>query len=150
MEQLIHAFGIDGKLIAVQIVNFIILLALLSYFLYKPVLKLLAEREEKIAQGIKDAEAAAHAKATAASEKQTIVSDAQKEATQITENAEMRARESADEIVAAARQKADEVAQTATAEAAALKEQAIKASEAEVAKTAVLAAEKILRNQTSS
>lgn len=39
MDQLIQAFGIDAKLITVQIINFGILLAALTYFLYKPVLK---------------------------------------------------------------------------------------------------------------
>ncbi|HMA79010.1 MAG TPA: hypothetical protein VKP88_07860, partial [Candidatus Paceibacterota bacterium] len=65
MEQLIQAFGIDTRLIVVQIINFGLLLALLSYFLYRPILNLLEEREAKITQGIKDAEAAAAAKADA-------------------------------------------------------------------------------------
>lgn len=150
MEQLIQSFGIDGKLIIVQIINFGILLALLSYFLYKPVLKLLAEREEKITQGIKDAEAAATAKADADTEKQNIVSAAQNEATQITEKATEHARSSADEIVADARDKADAVARKASKDAEELKKQTIKDSEADVAKTAVLAAEKILRNQSNT
>lgn len=150
MEQLIQAFGIDIKLIIVQIINFGILLALLSYFLYKPVLKLLAEREQKITQGIKDAEAAAAAKADADTEKQSIVSAAQNEATQITEKATEHARVSADEIVADARDKADAVARKASKDAEELKKQTIKDSEADVAKTAVLAAEKILRNQSNA
>ena len=58
MEQLIHAFGIDARLILLQVINFGLLMAVLSYLLYKPVLKVLAERQEKIAQGVKDAEEA--------------------------------------------------------------------------------------------
>lgn len=147
MEQLIQAFGIDIKLITVQIINFIILLGLLSYFLYKPVLKLLDEREQKITQGIKDAEAAAVAKQSADTEKQAIVSAAHQEATTIASHATEHARASADEIVATAHEKANEIAHKAQEEAAELKKQTIKASEAEVAKTAILAAEKVLRNQ---
>lgn len=150
MEQLIQAFGIDARLIAVQIINFVILLALLSYFLYKPVLRLLEEREQKIKQGIKDAEDAAVAKASADTEKQSIVSAAHTEATRIADQATEHARVSADEIVASARTKADEVAQKAAREAEELKKQAIKASEAEVAKTAILAAEKVLRGNGSN
>jgi F0F1-type ATP synthase membrane subunit b/b' len=56
MEEIIHAFGIDQRLIIIQIVNFAILAGALGYFLYTPVLRLLREREEKIAQGLKDAE----------------------------------------------------------------------------------------------
>ena len=73
MEQLISAFGIDVKLITIQIINFVVLAGLLSYFLYKPVLKILDEREEKIKQGIADAEEAAVAKASAVSEKQALL-----------------------------------------------------------------------------
>lgn len=150
MEQLIQAFGIDVKLIIVQIINFVILLGLLSYFLYKPILRLLADREAKITQGIKDAETAAEAKASATTEKQSILSAAQQEATVITAKANEHAHVSADEIVAAAHEKATAVAQKANEEAVELKKQTLKASEAEVAKTAILAAEKILREKVQS
>src|SRR5665647_3963698 len=40
-----------------QIINFLILVWLLKRFLYKPILKAIDEREEKIAAQIKDAEA---------------------------------------------------------------------------------------------
>jgi F0F1-type ATP synthase membrane subunit b/b' len=50
MEAIVEAFGIDAHLIIVQIVNFAILMAALGYFLYTPILNLLRDREEKIAQ----------------------------------------------------------------------------------------------------
>lgn len=144
MDQLIEAFGIDVKLIVVQIINFIILVALLSYFLYKPLLKVLADREEKIAQGVKDAEAAAAAKAAADSEKQVIVSAAHKEAEAVAARAKTHADEKAATIAATADEKAAAIVAAAETKAAELKVQAHKESEAEIAKLAVLAAEKIL------
>ena len=149
MEQLIHAFGIDVKLIVVQIINFVVLLAALSYFLYKPMLKLLNERQQKIEQGIKDAEDAAVAKASAVEEKQAILTQAQQEAADIDARAKAFAKGKEEEIIAAAQTKASEVIKDAESKGAALKEQALKESEAEIAKLAVLAAEKVLKEKTS-
>lgn len=149
MEQLIEAFGIDGKLIVVQIINFLILMALLSYFLYKPVLKLLAEREAKIKQGIKDAEEAAVAKASALEEKQAVLTQAQVEAQEIDKRAQAFAKDKETQIVAEAQAKASSVIKDAEAKSTLLKEQALKESEAEIAKLAILAAEKVLTQKTS-
>ena len=147
MEQLIHAFGIDVKLIVVQIINFTILVGALSYFLYKPVLKVLADREEKIAQGIKDAEAAAAAKADAESEKQTILSAAHSEAESVANKAKSYAEEKSEGIIAEAHTKAESVIKDAESKGAEIKARAEKESEAEIAKLAVLAAEKVLREK---
>ena len=38
MSELLHNFGINGKMLLVQAVNFFILLALLSKFAYRPIL----------------------------------------------------------------------------------------------------------------
>lgn len=149
MEQLIQAFGIDIKLIAVQIINFVVLLAVLSYFLYKPVLKLLNDREEKIKQGIVDAEAAAQARATAMDEKSAILTSAQQEAQEVTARAAAFAKEQETQIVSDAQEKASHVLSDAEAKSAQLKAQALRESEAEIAKLAVLAAQKVLEERTS-
>lgn len=149
MDQLIQAFGIDGKLIIVQIINFVILTGLLTYFLYKPVLKVLAERKAAVEQGIKDAEAAAAKKAEAEEEKRAILSAAETQAKATGEQATSYAKEQAEGILSDAKTKADNVIKNAASEAAALETQARKDSEAEIAKLAVLAAEKVMREKTS-
>jgi len=149
MEQLINAFGIDVKLIIIQVVNFVVLMSALTYFLYKPVLKILADREEKIVQGIKDAEAAAVAKASAESEKQGILSNAHREAEEVAKNAKTFADEKSESIVAEARTKAELVIKEAELKSNELKLQAKKESEAEIAKLAILAAEKILKEKNA-
>src|SRR3990167_8054652 len=45
---ILNQFGINPLLLAAQVVNFFILLFILKRFLYKPVLKVLEERKEKI------------------------------------------------------------------------------------------------------
>lgn len=54
--ELLDKLGIDWRLFVAQLINFGILLAVLYKFLYKPVLKLLQERSQKIENGLKNAE----------------------------------------------------------------------------------------------
>lgn len=144
-----HAFGIDVKLIITQIINFVVLAGLLTYFLYKPVLKILAEREEKIKQGIKDAENAALANAEAQEEKQKILQKAQLEAQEIDLRAKSYGKEKEEELLAKAQEAAALVVKDAEAKSELLKAQALKDSEAEISKIAILAAEKILSEKNS-
>lgn len=149
MESLIHAFGIDVRLITIQIINFTVLAGLLSYLLYKPLLKILKEREETIAQGVKDAEAAGQALSAAEDEKKTIVSQAHQEAVEINERATGFAEESAAKIRATAEEEAAQKIKAAEERSRSLAEEAKRASEAEIAKLAVLAAERVLSEKKS-
>ena len=52
MSELFYQLGIDWRLLASQAVNFAILLTVLRLFAYKPIMKLLKGRAEKIALGL--------------------------------------------------------------------------------------------------
>jgi len=147
MDQLIQAFGIDAKLVTAQVINFVLLLGLLSYFLYKPVLKVLADREAKIAQGIKDAEAAAVAKSEADTRKKEVLQEAHKEAGEIADRAKSFADDKAADIVASANTKADGIIADAQRKGEDLQARLQKESEDEIAKLAILAAEKVLTKE---
>ena len=56
--EIFEKLGIDVKLVIAQLVNFFILLYVLKRFAYKPVLKILEDRERKIEKGLKDAQSA--------------------------------------------------------------------------------------------
>lgn len=58
MNEFISQFGIDWKLFLSQLVNFILILIVLTVFVYKPVLKILKERNAKIKEGLDKAEEA--------------------------------------------------------------------------------------------
>lgn len=145
MESLIEAFGIDIRLITIQVINFVVLAAVLSYFLYKPILNLLAEREAKIKQGLEDASNAKKALDGAEEEKKQILTKAQTDASEVEKRAELHAHEREAVILAEANEAAADKVRQAEARAENIKQEALKQSEAEVAKVAVLAAEKILR-----
>jgi len=58
MEQVLSAFGIDWRLLIFNSINFGLMLLALTYFLYKPLMRILDERRGKVAQGVLDAQAA--------------------------------------------------------------------------------------------
>jgi F-type H+-transporting ATPase subunit b len=149
MEEIIKAFGIDGRLIVIQIVNFAILMGILGYFLYNPILRMLAEREAKIKKGIEDAEAAAKAKAEADTEKQAVLTAAHGEASEINTRAKAAADVKASAIVSEAEEKANAIVRSAELRATEAAAKIEKDAEGEITKTAILAVEKLLRERTS-
>lgn len=53
--ELLSKLGVDWKLLIAQMVNFGILLTVLTYFVYKPLLNLLDARRERVAKAMKEA-----------------------------------------------------------------------------------------------
>jgi len=147
MQEIITAFGIDWRLIVIQIFNFTLLAGLLWYFLYKPVLNLLAERQEKIAQGVRDAAAAAAGKADADRERGEIVRAAHTEAEAIVTRAESHATEKGTALLAESKEKGARILADADVQARDLAARVRAESEQEIAKIAILAAEKVLREK---
>ncbi len=147
MEEIVHAFGIDGRLIVIQMFNFGLLVLALWYFLYTPVLNMLAEREEKLKQGMLDAEKAKRAKEEADTEKNAVIKEARNEALTIVSQAKTHAEAKGADIVHDAEAKALRMIEDAKARGEEERAQARKASEAEIAQAAILAAEAILKKQ---
>ena len=57
-NQLLLQLGINWKLFLSQAVNFFVLLTVLTFFVYKPVMKIIKERSRKIKEGLDKAEEA--------------------------------------------------------------------------------------------
>ncbi len=149
MQEILTAFGIDWRLIVIQIFNFGVLAGILWYFLYTPVLKILNEREEKIKKGIRDAEEAEKARTEADAEKTKILKDAHGEASQIVARGTAHAEEKEKALLNEASEKIARDIASAKALSEELKAKAIKESEAEIAKLAILGAEKVLEKELS-
>jgi F-type H+-transporting ATPase subunit b len=149
MEQLFSAFGLDWRLLLIQAFNFGILLTVLTYFLYKPILKMIDERREKIAEGVRTADAAARRLAEAQEQGETMVGDAAREAEGLVSSARTRADEKHAAIVAEAESRAHGIIKDAEAKAREAERQALIESEREIAKAAMLAAEKILKQKSA-
>lgn len=89
--EILSKLGIDWRLLIAQIVNFVILLAVLYKFVYKPLLALLEKREKMIAKSVEDARAIEERVRDTEKGTQEILTNARKEATQILEAAEQTA-----------------------------------------------------------
>lgn len=148
MQALLDAFGINISLLLAQAVNFGVLLVALWYFLYKPVMKIIAERQEKVAQGVIDAERAAQKLAGADSAAAAVVSKAELVADSIVADAREAATDEKSRIVKEADARAAAIAADADARAKEVAAKALRESEKEVARLAVLAAEKVIREQS--
>ncbi len=145
MESLLTAFGIDGKLLLAQLVNFGVLFVALTWLLYKPVMKTLDERAAKIAQGVEDAELASKKAETADEDAAKVVKGAETEAEGIVAGARDLAGSEKARIMKEAEARAAQVAADAEARATETAAKALRDSEKEIARLAVLAAEKVLR-----
>src|SRR3989339_134025 len=57
-NELLFQLGINWKLFLSQVVNFFILLLVLTFFVYKPLIRIIKERSKKIKEGLEKAEEA--------------------------------------------------------------------------------------------
>ena len=144
MQEILTTFGVDARLIVIQIVNFAILMGALWYFLYTPVLKMLGERQAKIEEGVREANEAKKALTEADAARATIIATANTEASDIAGRAREHAETKGNEIVHTAEARAQGIVEDAVKKGEELAQKAQKESEAEVAKIAILAAERIL------
>ncbi|KND50857.1 MAG: ATP synthase F0, B subunit [Parcubacteria bacterium C7867-007] len=148
MDQLFEAFGIQLPLLLAQLVNFGVLFVALTYLLYKPVMKALDERRAKVAQGVLDAEEAAQKLASADEEASTTVQTAEREAEGIVASAREEAGSEKTRIVKEAEARAASVAADAEARAKETADKSLRESEKEIARLAMLAAEKAMRKES--
>lgn len=147
MQELLQAFGIDWRLLILQMINFGILVGALWFFLYKPVLAMLKKREEMVAKGVYDAEAAEKTRAEVEATKGDILKGAEEEAQGVVTVAKQQGNEEKSKILKEAEARAQKVAEDAELRAKETASKALKQAEKEIAKLSILAAEKVLEKK---
>lgn len=144
-----EALGIDWKLLIAQVVNFLILLILLTKFLYKPIVKMLDNRAGKIEAGLKAAEKSQQDLKKADVDAEKIREKAYKEANEILVNAKTEATTEAKQIVSKAETQAEEIRKYAAEEALSSKDKAVRQAKGELSNLVTLALGKIIGEQIS-
>jgi ATP synthase, F0 subunit b len=91
IELIARTFGVDWSHLISQMISFSIVCALLYWFAYKPVLKMLAVRRELIAQGLENSEKIKAELAKTEAQRQEVLSKANVEATRFIEEARVAA-----------------------------------------------------------
>lgn len=105
--------GIEPQLLIAQGINFLLLLFVLYRFLYKPVLKMLNERTEKIEKGMKDAEEVEQRLQACDIERTKILENAKKEADDLAKKTKSDNEELRKLIIADAEKKSVEIVKKA-------------------------------------
>jgi len=98
----VEALGLNLGYILVQIVSFSVLFLILSAWVYKPLVRMLENRREKIQKGLEDARVAAEARENAEAEAEKIMQAKQAEASELVRQATARAQEVEKELKAEA------------------------------------------------
>ena len=146
MSALFTTFGIDWHLLIAQVVNFGILVVALTWLLYKPVLKMVREREHVVSKGVADAEESARRLASADDEAAARAMKADREAERVMAAAREAAKVEKERLVREAEMRAAALERDAAARAHEEIARQKRESETEIARLALLAAEKILAN----
>lgn len=140
MEQL----GIQPSLLVAQIVNFAIIVAVLTNLLYKPILGILEKRKREISEGLVLTEKVRQEEEKFKERKEKMLLEARKEGHEIIEEARKQAKVVEKDILEAAREEASEVMEKGKAEVERLHEQLGKTLRREVSELAVDMAKRLL------
>lgn len=128
----------------VQIVNFLLLVFILAKFAYKPIMQMMEERQQKIADSIDFAEQARLEAEQLKNAYQEQLSQARAEAQAIVEKAEKLAEENKEEIIKAARAESARILKNTQEEVARERALALAQIKGEVVALSMAAATKII------
>ena len=146
----ISTLGINGKLFVAQLVNFSVIAFVLWKWAWKPLVKLLDERSEKIAKSLEDAKRIEEELRKTHERREQILLEAKKEAKSIMETATKNADALRAEMTAKARSETENIVADAKLAIAHEKEQMLQEVKGYVADLVVLTAEKVLREKIDS
>lgn len=107
--ELLATLGIDWKLLLAQIVNFAILVGVLTFFVYRPLLNLLDARRERIRRAMEDAERVERQNKEMEKLRQEQLKKMDREIGDMLERAKGQAEKLQEEILAAAKREADAI-----------------------------------------
>lgn len=136
--------GINWGLLIAQLFNVILLVVLLSRYLYQPVLKILNERTQRIQEGLRDAEQVKQQLANAKRDYDAEIAKARQEAAGVLAQAQERARTQEAEIIAQARAEADRLRSEAREQALQERDQLLRDVKGQVADLVTLTASRVL------
>jgi F-type H+-transporting ATPase subunit b len=117
IEQIATTFGVDWRHLIAQIISFCMVCALLHRFAYRPVLAMLDERRQRIAEGLASAESNKAELARTEAQRQEVLARTNAEATRLIEEARTAAAHLAEQETQKARAAAEQIVAQARAAA---------------------------------
>ena len=143
-------FQINLFQVLIAAANFVVFLALIWTFAFKPVSKMLADRKTRIEEGLRDAEQARRDRESAETERLAALQEARREANDILARAQKVAQETREADIAATKADLERIRERASADLEAEKQRAISELRAEVADLALQAAGRVIGETMTS
>lgn len=140
----------NGGDILFQLVMFIILLALLKKFAWGPLMGIMKQREEHVANEITAAEQSRSEAKKLLEEQRNLLKEARTEAQGLIESAKKQGDVQREEIIVAARAESERIKESAKLEIEQQKEKAVAAIREQVASLSVLIASKVIEKELSA
>lgn len=142
--------GIEPKLLLAQIINFSIIIFVLSKLLYKPILDMLAKRKKEIQEGLALTEKMRLEDEKFQQKKQKMLEVTRKEAQVILEEARKQAKDEEKEIINAAHKEAEGIIEKAKADIETLRTDMEKGVRSSAIELAVSMSKRLLENVISN
>ncbi len=133
-----------------QLAIFIVLMALLKYFAWGPLMGIMKQREDHVAGEISAAEQSRVEAKKLLEEQRSLLKEARSEAQVLIENAKKQGDIQRDEIITVARNEAERIKESAKLEIDQQKEKAIAAIREQVASLSVLIASKVIEKELNA
>ena len=138
--------GINLPSLVAYLVNFILLLGILGFFAYKPLMRMLDERTERIRESLEAAERAREEAASAQEAIQEQIDEARREGQRIMDQTREAAERFRTEEMDKARQEAEAFVERAKADIARERDTALQEVRASFGDLAITAAERVIRS----
>ena len=144
---MVEALGISLKEFIFYLINFLILMGVLTRFLYKPFLNMLATRKQSIKDALDNAELINRRADEKMEQYSKRISKVEEESREIIRTAKIQADAQARDIIEDARKEAGDIIAKAEKTIEKEKEKAMEEMKQEIAVLAVMAAEKIVERE---
>ena len=144
---MVEALGISLKEFIFYLINFLILMGVLTRFLYKPFLNMLAARKQSIKDALDNAELTNRRADEKMEQYSKRISKVEDESREIIRTAKIKADAQARDIIEDARKEAGDIIAKAEKTIEKEKEKAMEEMKQEIAVLAVMAAEKIVERE---
>ena len=148
--ELIATLGIDWQVMVAQLVNFILLIGVLSFFVYRPVLRLLDDRRERIRKSMEDAKQIENQKRDFDQHRTAKLRTVDAESGKMLENAKQLAEGMKKEILAGAEKEAAQILAKAKQQADDDRARLMQEAQESVATMVLKMTEKVLEREFSA
>lgn len=141
--------GFDVRKLVFEIINFLVLMVILRFILFKPLMKILKERQDKIRAGLETAETADVKLSDAQSEADRFLVEARDEGDRLKEEIRKAAEDEKSRMLSDARKKAEQIVHETQARVEEEREKTIAELRSRLMELVTLTTRKILQEELS-